>query len=1165
MSSNVLDLTTNRWNSLKNALKKGLIDNLDNYELEDGKVLVKTGRGFEIKKKIKKTDIILKTANDIIVNPKTKRAIKNTQSNEKMIKKYKKSQKDLKKQKRIQGGTMEIEDKLKGFTRYRWTTETETLKELYLNAQHKLSNLDEEGRLILTFINKINNHPRFVTIDFQYLDSWTDFKNYIDDMLQGNIAGSDSVSDDEYSLASNVFSIITSKINIGKGRSDKILFDCVGCDNKGKCWIKVFENLYKGNDPAILNLIKKYETRELLNFQKVCDKIGNIRIIGNTFTLTKTQKEIFKNRETFTYETTIHSRKRIHTLVKLEDDDIQLVNLYGDGENIVVYDSINEHYDITPNTKLNNVYISKTGDVYKRDDEENFKKIFTISQMNTTNKTAICKTFNIFFDYETIINFNHNLCFQEYSISWFVCDDFDLIKLEEFDKQNDYASIQKLTKDKLFNIVDYKCGEMFVDWILKSQSGFEYNGKFMDNVRFNFISFNGANFDNILLMRNLLTHPNREVNISDVFYQGSSLLFFRLSQRHTPFDLAKHLIGSLASNCASFQVNCCAKTTFDHHSAQKLHDEGKLIETLSKNEELIEYNNKDVLSLAVIFKRYQLALSSNEYSKKYADELCDNKTIGSMIYKIAKSEWSKLIIPQSEKTKKGDIINVKKPINFPELEYNIYNDILRYKCAGRVEMFNGIQNILDDEVVSLDICSMYPYVMAILKDAYYPCGETIETTKFNKDKIGFYYCDIDQSNLKKMNLPNIYPKKDYKKDILQSNKWDTDEILTDYLISSVMIKQLIKYECKVVIKKGFYFTDKIKGCELFKFILSFMKMKNEQDDFKKSKPELYNSALRETLKLMMNSVSGKVIEGLHTEKTCDVDSYKYIQLSNNENVEKISCINICGSKVFITYNLNEESMIKEQRPIYLGVLIYDYSKCYIYDTIYSVIGLDKLLYTDTDACKFRKSELEREDVKIALKKYVPYWDEVLTYDNRYKNFELFSKNKVFGSYENELTAIKPDRFSCFQKKAWIAINTQNYLNCIKNEDYENLDKTYKMSFKGVPKKNILLSGDEDFITKKTKKVKGVVVEEWIIENIKDAVYYLQNKARCIENNLIEFSDKLHKDKYCFVLGSNFKKVVKNSKQNVGINDIEKFNDYYNSIKFVPIIKKITIEDENDHN
>ena len=87
------------------------------------------------------------------------------------------------------------------------------------------------------------------------------------------------------------------------------------------------------------------------------------------------------------------------------------------------------------------------------------------------------------------------------------------------------------------------------------------------------------------------------------------------------------------------------------------------------------------------------------------------------------------------------------------------------------------------------------------------------------------------------------------------------------------------------------------------------------------------------------------------------------EFEDGNKVKKINEINVIGGKTFITYEYHEEVKIKTQRPIYIGVLIYDYSKEYIYNTAYSIFGKDKLLYTDTDSCKVRKSDLTSDKIK----------------------------------------------------------------------------------------------------------------------------------------------------------------------------------------------------------
>ena len=294
-------------------------------------------------------------------------------------------------------------------------------------------------------------------------------------------------------------------------------------------------------------------------------------------------------------------------------------------------------------------------------------------------------------------------------------------------------------------------------------------------------------------------------------------------------------MGSLSANCKSFKINCCSKKSFDHHKAQQLHEDGLLIDFITDNDELKEYNEFDVLATAVLFCKYRKALNDIDATKPYASDLHNVKTIGSLIYKVFESS------------------KVKKEYDLPKMDFKQYSDLQKCKIAGRVELFNGIQKV-EERLVSTDVCSLYPYVMSVAP-VYYPCGELVNTQEYmGDDVLGFYYCDIDQSNLKAMNLTKIYARKTE-----IENDWGYDGVLENYLVSNVIIGLLKKFNCGVVIKNGFYFTEKKKSCDMFDFLLDFMKEKNEQDTLNKNKYQLYNQALRETLKLLMNSLSGKVI------------------------------------------------------------------------------------------------------------------------------------------------------------------------------------------------------------------------------------------------------------------------------------------------------------------
>jgi hypothetical protein len=282
----------------------------------------------------------------------------------------------------------------------------------------------------------------------------------------------------------------------------------------------------------------------------------------------------------------------------------------------------------------------------------------------------------------------------------------------------------------------------------------------MDNqvdTAFMFVGFNNANFDNFILLDSLLKNNDYEYGIDNIFYNGSQLLNFFMNGRHNCFDIHKHLMGSLKVNCDSFKINCCAKKSFDHNKAQQLYLNGDLIEFITGNDELKEYNEYDVLATAVLFCKYRTALREIKATEPYADDLHNIKTIGSLVFKVF----------EASKKEKG--------FKLPQLNLKEYTDLQNSKIAGRVELFNGVQKV-QERLVSTDVCSLYPYVMSVAP-VYYPCGDKILTDVYVEDKIGFYYCDIDQSNLRGMNLPKIYAKKSK-----IENDWGHEEVLYDYLI-----------------------------------------------------------------------------------------------------------------------------------------------------------------------------------------------------------------------------------------------------------------------------------------------------------------------------------------------------------------------------------------------
>ena len=725
--------------------------------------------------------------------------------------------------------------------------------------------------------------------------------------------------------------------------------------------------------------------------------------------------------------------------------------------------------------------------------------------VNNRNINMIKKieTYYVGFDFETVIDYSSKSRMRPYSVSYGLFSEEDMIKLEEADKNEDHKQVENLRNNNMVTSLGFDCIDKFIEWIIKIQI----------DKKLVFIGFNNSNFDNYILIDRILEMENDDIKISNMLYNGSQLLNATINGRHTFFDISRHLLGSLKNCCDGFKVKTCSKLNISHHYYQNQYDNGTLIDYITDNKELKTYNENDVLSLMVIYTRYKNALSNIDGMD--SNNLHENLTIGGLTYKRFLTHWK-----------------VQK-INLPKLTEEQYFEVLKYKCAGRVEMFNGKQ-FINEAVCSYDVCSLYPYVMAVL-NCYYPCGDVYTTEEFKEDLIGFYWCDINQSILKTKNLPNIYPRKTE-----TENQFDYEGILFDYCISSVMIKLLRKFGCEVRIKKGFYFTDKVKSCKMFNPILDMMKLKVEQDDLNKQNSDLYNPVLRETAKLLMNSGSGKVIEGLHTNKIEFVGNIEKL-VNLQAKYGNINIIKQIGNGLMVEYKKDEiELFEEEQRPIYLGVLIYDYAKTYMFENSYSVIGKDKLLYTDTDATKLKVSD-NKNWLDYATKTDVPYWEEVLKYDPRYKEHKIYNPtSKVFGSFEDELSKINNKInnpvFCCIQKKSW----------CYSNGEVN------KFRFKGLNERNIIINGDEDFILKKDN---NFIMD---ISKQKEINDFYNSNTNNIKNNVVDFFKKIYDGENVFVLCQQFKKNVRNSKKYVGISDKDKHNDLLNSVSVNYMIKKVKI-------
>jgi len=1106
-----------------------------------------------------------------------------------------------------------------------FTTGITTTQEFYNFVKTEIDNINSNFwvmQSVQLHWTAPRNRAIWRSIDGSNFDNYENFISRYNDIVSGasGDVGSDPIDTNVYNADFSKIVIYFSRLRAVQSEAIKNVFKVLDVNNGGKkdeCFMNCLEHMgIPSNSDAVINT---YEA--MIKFIK--NNKLKVRVISNIIRKIDMQ-DIKNNNQSFS----VKVGKNYTCLYPIKMSQFKITTLFCNEDTYdytLLYCPVDKHVDIIPDNHIqivDDLCISSTGQLFNKIDDK-YTLLYDakiVYKFDTEHAKQEMDLTYVFFDYETVVDWDCSNCMEPYSLSWFYmshkemetiagCETKPENETTEEKQEREFMqgvirkTIEKQTlrnPERIFNYVGFDCNKKFIEWIIE----------FQKNRLLKFVSFNGANFDNFILFRGIVEYKminnnNNTIhfNANDVQYNGNQLLNFKFNGRHSMYDIHKHLVGSLKDNCNGFKVPAeFSKQEIDHNEIQMKYNKciddaiedssitdmqkrvigkEKFISMMRESEKLESYNNNDVLSLAVLFYKYYNSLVSIKgYDFLHNEEFTKYTTIGSII------------------KKRMDLHIIEKKMNLPKLDINQYEDLQKYKIAGRCDTFNGTIELFE-KIASLDVCSLYPFVMAVF-NCYYPCGDIKNADKYYKpsEKLGFWYCDIDQRALKAHNLPNIYAEKTG-----TENLWGSEDILENYLISNITIELLKKYEnigvvCNIknsitvieedgkeTTRNSFYFTEKMKSTEMFEFIAELMKAKNDQDLLDSVDDDRYNPALRSTLKLLMNSLSGKVIQGLFNNKVCLID-----KLDDYEKIKAkydINTINHIGDKIFVSYTMENQELIKRQSPIYLGCFIYEYARTYMYEKMLAPVGLNACLYMDTDALKFRDTDMRKWYEKYG-KEPVPHWEEIEKYDIRYKeNHPLHSPNsKVFGSFENELK--DNNLFILLQKKFWLVANII---------DGEVL--YIKTRYKGVNPKSLLLNGDEEFVIIKNNKYKMVDdkkikirkddeeedEEDIITENtaeIKEDYTDLQvfnwcntnnngsnkeigsdyeikkGKAKGAIKNQIKFFQNIYHNGEAFVLCNNLRRVVKNSQRNVGIEDKERFNNLNNTIQLKFLVKKIKL-------
>ena len=986
----------------------------------------------------------------------------------------------------------------------------------YITKNEKGKIEEYDARLIrVYFKNKENGKlkMRFIKADlFSFLDNILIWYEELDH--EPEKGGSDGIDNELYEPFFDFFDIVYSITFQGEGDKFKTKF------------FKTEETEYKKDYcgfsclKKVCNItIEEYDKLELKKLDNMIEYIKdnklNVAIISNYIKYTGDRKD---NKKFFTVEEGRYKKQ----YYKIKDDEYEINLLYGDeeAEYKIIYCLESEHYEITKNIELEEIYININNELIKKKNNE-YNKINHYSQQtenlikNQFVKPKLVNTEYIFFDYETITDYNANNVNKPYSISFFHATLGRLEKLNNIETRNDKEDLKKMIERHTYFYTGFDCSKHLINFISSKH-----------NTKFYLIGFNSANFDNFILYNDLLNLEGKDKidNLGEPLIANGQLLNFKIHGTHEMYDIRKHIGSSLSKNCKAFNINLCAKKQdlISHYEMQKKFDNNELLDYIKDNAELKEYNIFDCLSLGLLFYKYRVCVSQVKGFENY--EVEKYMTLGQMVFNNLDEYLKKneINMPKFYLTKEGKKNKKMKKDDIKELQaryLKYFNDISKNRVAGRVQLFNGVQEIINNLIASIDVCSLYPYVMAV-QNNYYTAGEIVEVEKYEdkpEDLIGWFYCNVNQSNLEVKILAEKTK---------EGNNWEAEK-LENVFISSVLIDFLIESGAEVEIKNGLYFSQKVKGCDMFKPLLEIMKLKNEEDEKKNKKDKNYNPALREVYKLMMNIISGKLNQKMNRDERKILNGAEFAELLNNPKISDINTIIMIDDKAHISYKKAEEDCIKSVKPVSNGCLIYDYAKIYMIKHAYTKVNKSKLIYTDTDSNKLRNEDFI-EWVKYAENEPVPHWEEVEKYDERYKTHKLYSENsKVFGSFENEYKDNDYTTAYFLQKKVYLC---------------SGKDSKPAFHFKGISENDMIIP--EDFKITDSKELSRI---------------FNENVYKRIKDNFLEFFQNLHIEKKIKLMGFSIQRITNNLKKNVEFDDSERTNKKCYSLVSNYRIKNINIK------
>ena len=472
---------------------------------------------------------------------------------------------------------------------------------------------------------------------------------------------------------------------------------------------------------------------------------------------------------------------------------------------------------------------------------------------------------------------------------------------------DDEVEIKRYTK---LSVKSQEIKEFVVDIIRQEKATSEDENVYL-------IGFNNANFDNFLLYELAVEFG---VSHSEPFVARSALLGLKIEGIEVK-DLLRFVMKPLKEACEDFGCKL-GKGELKHQDVQLVYYQGDRVfeEYLRREDKRIrEYVEMDVESMMELFFKCKKA-----YHEMTSLHIEDYMTLAGLTYEAFQRSLPEEVWD-----------------NRPKMTKALEEYIRAATYGGRSQVFKP-KSHTKKRVAEGDVVSLYPYVMV---ENLFPMGEEKRTKRYIPGKIGVYRVKI----LKQPAL-KVIPQKQ-----TSSYNWTCSKEF-DATVGNISLEDIKAHGGKFEVVDGVYWEE---SRDIFSaYINPLYEVKRAQDAYKEAGDKRYNPSLRNIVKLLMNALSGKVIQRTYTEHVRIIETRKQWEAFRRKvDTSKKHQIYVQSNTAYVVGTLKEEA-IRRDIPIIWGVMIYEYSRSYMYNKIYTQVP--DIIFTETDSFVTRLRYIKRD-------------------------------------------------------------------------------------------------------------------------------------------------------------------------------------------------------------